>query len=127
MQLFAAEPRSSAGFLFSPQYLCGAIFFTPYSMVWDWANCRANSFWPFNCFLPFCLLLFSLSLLSFYGLALYGLALQTDRVLFAFSKPCISIHFLIIIIIIKCRPITVIQMLVYRGNFLKISAQQPKI
>ena len=36
LRLPAAEPRSTAGLLFSSQYLSGTIWLTPYLMVWDW-------------------------------------------------------------------------------------------
>ena len=45
-----------------PQYLCGAILLTLYSMVWDK---QGPCFFILSCSLPFCLLLISLSLLSF--------------------------------------------------------------
>ena len=92
MRLLVAEPLSIAGHLFPVLCLCGTIFVTPCSMVWDWRVSRARSihfYWP-NCSLTFCLLLFSLSLLSFYGLVLWGWALRTDRVLIALSQPCIA-------------------------------------
>ena len=65
MRLPAAEPHSPTGFLFPTQYLSGTIWFTRYSMVWDWRVSRAGPMpfcWP-SCPLLFCLQLFSLSLL----------------------------------------------------------------
>ena len=82
-----AEPRSTAGRLLPCQYLCGTIFVTPYSMVWDWRVSRAEPmhfYWPCN-WLHFCLLLLCLSLLSFYGFVLWGWGLRTDRVLITLS------------------------------------------
>ena len=74
------------------QYLCGTIFVTPCSMVWDWRVSRSGPvpFYCPSCSLTFCLLLFSLSLLSFYGLVLRGWGLRTDLVLIALSQPCIT-------------------------------------
>ena len=72
--------------------ICGTLLVTPCSMVWDWRVSRAGPmpFYWSSCSLPLCLLLFSLSLLSFYGLVLWGWGLRTDRVLIAFSQPCIA-------------------------------------
>ena len=67
MRLLSAEPRSITGLLFPCQYLCGTIFVTPCSTVWNWRVSRAGPmsfYWP-SCPLTFCLLLFSLSLISF--------------------------------------------------------------
>ena len=55
-RLLAAEPRRTAGCLFTCQYLCGTILVTPYSMVWNWRISRARtmpSYCP-SCSLPFC-------------------------------------------------------------------------
>ena len=74
MSLLTAELRSTAGLLFSYQYLCGTIFVTPYSMGWDWWVSRPVPlpfYWP-SCSLYFRLLLFSLSLPSFYVLVLWA-------------------------------------------------------
>ena len=38
----SAEPRSTARLLFLLQYLCGIIFMTLYSMVWNWRVLRAR-------------------------------------------------------------------------------------
>ena len=68
------------------------ILVTPYSMVSDWRVSRAGPM-PFYwccCSLSSCRLLFPLSLLSIYGLVLWGWGLQTDRLLIALSKPCIT-------------------------------------
>ena len=49
MRLLAAEPRCIAGLLFPCQYLCGTIWVTPCSMVWDWQVSRAGPmpfYWP---------------------------------------------------------------------------------
>ena len=92
MLLLAAEPLSIAGQLFAGQCLCGTILVTPCSMVWDWQVARAwpmSFYWP-SCLLIFCLLLFSLSLLLFSGLVLWDWGFWTDRVLTAFSQPCIA-------------------------------------
>ena len=92
MRLVAAEPRSIAGLLFRCQYLCGTILVTPCSMVRDRRVSREwpmPFYWP-SCSRTFCLLLFSPSLLSFCGLVLWGWGLRTDRVLIAFSQPCIA-------------------------------------
>ena len=63
----AAEPRITAGHLFSFQCPSETILLTPYSMVWDWRVSRAGLmllYWP-KLLYPFhCLLLCSLSLLS---------------------------------------------------------------
>ena len=95
--------RTSQGLLFPGHDLCGAILVAPYSMVWDWRISRAGTmpfYWP-SCSLTFCLLLFSLSPLPLYRLVLCGWGRRTDRVLIALSQPCITILFLIIIIIIN--------------------------
>ena len=42
MRLLAAEPRSTAGPLFSSQCPSGTILLTRYSMVWDWRVSRAG-------------------------------------------------------------------------------------
>ena len=60
MHILAAEPRSTAGLLFSSQYLSGMILVTLCLMVWDWWVSRVGPIpfcWP-SCLLPFCLLLF---------------------------------------------------------------------
>ena len=88
--LLAVELRSTAGLLFSCQYLCGTILVTPYSMVWDWRVSRAGPIVPFywpSCSLPFCLLLFFLFLRSFSRLVLWCWGLWTDRVLISLSQP----------------------------------------
>ena len=49
MHRLAAEPRSTAGFIFPSRCLSGTILLTPYSMVWDWRVSRAGpmlSYWP---------------------------------------------------------------------------------
>ena len=86
----AAEPRSTAGLLFTCQYFCGTILVTPYSMVWVWQVSRAGPmlFYRPSCSLHFCLLLISLSLLSFYLLVLWGFGLWTDIVLISLSQTC---------------------------------------
>ena len=88
MRRLAAEPRSIAGLLFPLQYLCGTIFVTSYSMVWDWRVSRARPMhFIISGLLPFGLLLFFLSLLSVYGLVLWGWGLRTDSQLIALSQP----------------------------------------
>ena len=92
MGLPAAEPRSTAGLLFSSQYLSGTIWLTPYSMVSDWRVSRAGPMpfcWP-SCSLLFCLQLFSLSLLFLYRLVVWGWGLWTDRLSIFLSRPCIA-------------------------------------
>ena len=101
MRLPTAEPRSTAGLLFSSQYLSEAIWLIPYSMVWDWRVSRAGPMtfcWP-SCSLLFCLQLFSLSLLFLYRLVVLCWGLRTDRVSISLSRPCQ--YFLIIIIIMQ--------------------------
>ena len=64
IRFLAAEPRSTAGSLFSSQCPCGKILLTLYSMVWDWPISRAGSMFYFifiSCSIAFCLLLLSLS------------------------------------------------------------------
>ena len=39
----AAEPRSTAGFLFTSRCPSGTILLTPYSIVWDWRVSREGS------------------------------------------------------------------------------------
>ena len=103
MRLLAAEPCSTPHCrtsqyrrTFIPsQYLSGTIWFTPYSMVWDWRVSRAGPM-PFcrpSCFLLFYLQLFSLSLLFLYRLLVWGWGLQTDRVSISLSRPCIANDF----------------------------------
>ena len=90
MRLPSADPRSTAGLLFSSQYLSGTIWLTPYSMVRDWRVSRAGPMpfcWP-SCSLPFCLQLFSLSLRFLYMLVVWGWGLRTDRVSISLSRPC---------------------------------------
>ena len=73
MRLLAAEPRSTAGLLFSSRCLCRAILLTLYSMVLDWRVLRGPMvFIGLTCSVLFCLLLFFLSLLFFKGLVLLG-------------------------------------------------------
>ena len=86
----AAELRSTAGLLFTCQYLSGTILVTPYSMVWDWRVSRVGPipfYWP-TCSLPFRLLLFSLSFFYSMGWYTWGWGHCTDRVLIALSRPC---------------------------------------
>ena len=42
MRLLAAEHRSTAGLLFTFQYLYGTILVSQYSMVWDWRVSRSG-------------------------------------------------------------------------------------
>ena len=57
----AAEPCSTAGFLFPSRCPSGTILLTPYSMVWDWRVSRAGPmllywpklFYPYNSLLLF--------------------------------------------------------------------------
>ena len=42
MRFLAAEPLSTAGLSFPSQCVCGTIFLTLYSMVWDWPVSRAG-------------------------------------------------------------------------------------
>ena len=92
MLLPAAEPHSSTGLLFPSQNLSGAIWLTPYSMVWDWRVSRVGSipFYSPSCSLLFCPQLFSLSLLFLYRLVVWGWGLRTDRVSIYLSRPCIA-------------------------------------
>ena len=49
MHRLTAEPRSTAGLLFSTRCPSGPILLTPYSMVWDWRVSRAGPmifYWP---------------------------------------------------------------------------------
>ena len=97
-----AEPRRTAGLLFTCQYLCRMILVTPHSMMWDWLVSKEGPipfYWP-SCSLSFCLLLFPLSLLSFFGLVLWGWGLQTDRVLIALPAMHYKSFIIIIIAII---------------------------
>ena len=92
MRLLAAEPRIAAGLLFPSQYVSGAIWLTPYSMVWDWRVLRAGPMpfcWPI-CSLLFCIQLFSLSLLFLYWLVVWGWGLRIDRASISLSRPCIA-------------------------------------
>ena len=71
MRLFAPEPRSTAIFLFPSQRLCGTIFQTLYSMVWDWRVSKAKPmrfYWPklLAPFLPFSVFIFSFFFISWY-------------------------------------------------------------
>ena len=94
----------TAGLLFPSQYLSGTIWFTLYSMVWDWRVSRAGPMlfcWP-SCSLLFCLQLFSLSLLFLYRLVVWGWGLQTDRVSVSLSRALHCQSFLIIITISPC-------------------------
>ena len=106
MHRLTAEPRSTAGLLFSFRCLSGTILLTPYSMVWDWRVSRAG---PMLFYLPkllypyYSLLRFSLSLLSVYRLVLWGWGLRTDRVYITLSQTLHCRPFLIIIIIIIMR------------------------
>ena len=64
-------PRTMAGLSFPFQYLCGTIFVTPYSKVWD---CRVSRAWPMPFYWPCCSLLFVSScfpFLFFYSLGWY--------------------------------------------------------
>ena len=64
MRRLAAEPRSTAGLLFSSQRPSGTILLTPYSMVWDWRVSRAGPvlfYWPKLLYPYYSLLLFFLS------------------------------------------------------------------
>ena len=91
-RLPGAEPRSTAGLLFSSQYLSGTILLTPYSMVCDWRVSRAGPTlfcWP-SCSLLFCLQLFSLSHFFLYRFVVWGWGLRTDRVSISLSRPCIA-------------------------------------
>ena len=98
--------------LFLSQYLSGTIWLTPYSMVWDWRVLRAGPMpfcWP-SCFLLFCLQLFSLSFLflyTIYRLVVWGWGLRTDMVSISLSRSCIANLFLIIIIKVTPRNLTV--------------------
>ena len=83
MHRLAAEPRSTAGLLFTSQCLSGTILLT--RIRWC-ANSMANAFyWPKMLYAYYCLLLFSRSLLSFYRLVLWGWGLRTDRVYITLS------------------------------------------
>ena len=57
MRLLAAEPRSTAGHLFTSQWPCGMILLTLHSMVWDWRvfNSRVNVFFIGLLLKPICL------------------------------------------------------------------------
>ena len=90
MRLPAAEPCSTAGFLFPFQYLSGTIWLTPYSMVWDRRVSSPTSFCWLSCSHIFCLQLFSLSLLFLYRLVVWGCGLRTDKVSISLSWPCIA-------------------------------------
>ena len=92
LHLPSAEPRRTAGLLFSSQYVSGMIWLTPYLMVWDWRVSRAGPMpfcWP-SCSLLFHLQLFFLSLLFLYRLAVWGWGLRIDRVPISLSRPCIA-------------------------------------
>ena len=100
MRLLAAEPCSTAGFLFPCRYLYGTILVTHYSMVWDWRVSRTvpmNFYW-LCCWLLFCFQLFYLFLLSSYGLILQaGWGLRANSVYIALN---LALPFFLIIIII---------------------------
>ena len=86
--------------LFTSQYLCGTIFPTLYSKVWEWRVWEQGKcfFIGLICSLPFCLLLFFLSPLSFDGLVLSGCGLRTDRVSIVLHGLAFPTFFMIIII-----------------------------
>ena len=91
MHCLAAEPCSTAGFLFPSRYPSGTILLTPYSMVYDWQVSRAGPmlfFWPKLLYPAVVFCSFSLSLLSVYRLVLWGWGLWTDRVYITLSQPC---------------------------------------
>ena len=83
MHRLAAEPRSTAGLLFTSWCPSGTILPAPYSMVWDW---RVQEQGQFFFILLSCsihtIVFYShfLSLLSVYRLVLWGWGLRTDRV-----------------------------------------------
>ena len=57
----AAEPGSTAGFLFPSECPSGTILLTPYSMVWDWRVSRAGPmlfYWPKLLYPDYSLLMF---------------------------------------------------------------------
>ena len=75
MHRLAAEPCSTAGFLFPSRCPCGMILPAPYSMVWDRRVSRAGPmllYWPKLLYPYYNLLLFFPSLLSVYRLVLCG-------------------------------------------------------
>ena len=67
MLLLAAEPRSTAGLLFSSQYLRETILVTLYLMVWDWRVKRKADAFILAQAARSLLSLFSISLISLYG------------------------------------------------------------
>ena len=72
MRLLSVEPRSTAGLLYSSQYLSGIILLALCSMVWDWLVSGASQclFIGLDALSIFCRVLLPLSLLFFYGLVL---------------------------------------------------------
>ena len=87
MHRLAAEPCSTAGFLFPSRCPSGTILTTPFSMMWDWRVSRAGPmllYWPKLLYPYYSLLLF----LSVYRLVLWGWGLRTDRVYITLSQPC---------------------------------------
>ena len=90
MHRLAAEPRSTAGFLFSSRCPCGMILLTPYSMVWDWRVSIAELmlfYWPKMLYPFYNLLLFFPSLHFVYRLLVWGWCLRNDRVYIILSQP----------------------------------------
>ena len=100
MHCQAAEPRSTAGLLFSSQCPSGMILLTPYSMMCDWRDSRAGPmlfYWPLLLYPYYSLLLFYFFFLStgwYCGAGVF----RTDRV----YNLCITLSAL------HCRPLLII-------------------